>query len=189
MKVPLKKGGYMKRAIGTFVAFIFAAVVIPASSANAAPYCGITWGSLPKTAAPVANSGSIVNVRTGQQDCYDRMVVDITGLSAGYDVKYVSNVYAEGSGQIIPLTGGAKLQIVTKAPSYNPSTGASTYPGAVVNQPLPGVNLTGYQTFKSAKFAGSFEGQTTIGLGVRATLPFRVFQLDHRVVIDVAHQW
>lgn len=179
----------MKRVIGTFVALIFAAVAIPAGSVSAAPYCDITWGSLQKTAAVVANSGSIVNVRTGQQDCYDRMVVDITGMSAGYNVKYVSNVYAEGSGQLIPLTGGAKLQIVTKAPSYNPPTGAPTYPGAVVNQPLPGVNLTGYKTFKSTKFAGSLEGQTTIGLGVRARLPFRVFQFDHRVVIDVAHQW
>jgi hypothetical protein len=42
--------------------------------------------------------------------------------------------------------------------------------------------------------AGSFEGQTTIGLGVRARLPFRVFTLDgpgngSRIVIDVAHHW
>ena len=40
--------------------------------------------------------------------------------------------------------------------------------------------------------AGSFEGQTTIGLGVRARLPFRVFVLagpgsGSRLVVDVAH--
>lgn len=180
----------MKKLLGILIALGFIAIVAPTNSASAAaPYCGITWGSLPKAATVTTNPGSITNVRTGQQDCYDRMVVDVTGLSAGYDVKYVSNVYAEGSGQLITLTGGAKLQVVAKAPSYNPSTGASTYPGAVVNQTLPGVNLARYKTFKSAKFAGSFEGQTTIGLGVRATLPFRAFQLDHRVVIDVAHQW
>ncbi len=34
-------------------------------------------------------------------------------------------------------------------------------------------------------------GQSTIGLGVRARLPFRVGTLDNptRVVIDVAHHW
>ncbi|MFC9840093.1 hypothetical protein ACFVKB_40905 [Rhodococcus sp. NPDC127530] len=43
-------------------------------------------------------------------------------------------------------------------------------------------------------FTGSFEGQTTIGRGGRARLPFLVFTLDGpdsaaRVVIDVAHRW
>jgi hypothetical protein len=43
-------------------------------------------------------------------------------------------------------------------------------------------------------FDGSFEGQTQLGIGVRARLPFRVFSLDgpgtgSRLVIDVAHQW
>ncbi len=42
--------------------------------------------------------------------------------------------------------------------------------------------------------ASSLEGQTTIGVGVRARLPFRTFVLDgpgsnSRVVIDVAHRW
>jgi hypothetical protein len=115
------------------------------------------------------------------------MVLDITNPYAGYDVRYVSNVYADGSGDLIPLTGGAKLQIVSSS-SYHPETGIPTYPG-VSGQPLPGVNLTGYQTFRSAKFAGSFEGQSTIGLGVRAKLPFRVIKLDNRVIIDVAHTW
>jgi len=115
------------------------------------------------------------------------MVVDLNGPANGYNVQYVSEVYAEGSGQIIPLKGGAKLNVVVKNPAYN-QTGQPTYPG-VVGQPLPGINLTGYQTFRDAKFAGSFEGQTTIGLGVRARLPFRVFTLDNRLVIDVAHYW
>lgn len=28
-----------------------------------------------------------------------------------------------------------------------------------------------------------------VGSGVRARLPFRVFQLDNRVVVGVAHAW
>ena len=55
-------------------------------------------------------------------------------------------------------------------------------------------NVAGYSTFRQVAYAGSFEGQTTIGLGVRARLPFRVFTLagpgsDTRLVIDVAHHW
>jgi hypothetical protein len=56
------------------------------------------------------------------------------------------------------------------------------------------VTVTGYSTFRQVAYAGSFEGQTTIGLGVRARLPFRVFILEgpgtgSRLVIDVAHYW
>jgi hypothetical protein len=51
------------------------------------------------------------------------------------------------------------------------------------------VNLTGYRTFRDARFVGSFEGDTQIGLGVRARLPFRVWVADGRIVVDVAHNW
>ena len=45
--------------------------------------------------------------------------------------------------------------------------------------------------------AGSFEGQSTLGIGTRARLPFRVFMLlddpdaglATRLVVDVAHRW
>ncbi|XXC92426.1 hypothetical protein ACLLJJ_01895 [Streptomyces sp. A5-4] len=56
-------------------------------------------------------------------------------------------------------------------------------------QSLPGVNLTGYKTFKDTKFGASFEGQTQIGLGVRARLPFRVLQSGDKLTVDVAHTW
>ena len=51
-----------------------------------------------------------------------------------------------------------------------------------------------YRTFRQLADAGSFEGRTTIGLGVRAHLPFRVFTLARRgatsrIVVDVAHNW
>lgn len=177
----------MKKSLRAIVVGILTACIIPAAGASAAaPYCGITWGSLQK-AAGALNSSQITNVRTGQDGCYDRMVVDLNGPANGYDVQYVTDVHAEGSGQIIPLAGGAKLNIVVKSPAYDTS-GHPTYPG-VVGQPLQGVNLAGYPTFRDAKFAGSFEGQTTLGLGVRARLPFRVFTLGNRLVIDVANQW
>ncbi len=55
------------------------------------------------------------------------------------------------------------------------------------------VTVTGYRTFAQVAWAGSLEGQTTIGLGVRALLSFRVVVLPTpagtRVVVDVAHRW
>ncbi len=184
----LNKGGFMRKIILAILAAILAAISIFTATAtvNAAPRCDITWGSLPKSGGSMSTA-PLTNVRTGQNTCYDRMVFDFSGSAAGYRVQYVDNVYADPSGILIPLNGGAKLQIVALAPAYN-SSGTSTYPG-VVGKPLPGVNLTGYKTFRDAKFAGSFEGQTSVGLGVRARLPFRVFTLDSRLVVDVAHHW
>lgn len=51
------------------------------------------------------------------------------------------------------------------------------------------MNISGYSTFRDTRFGSTFEGQTQVAVGVRARLPFRVLQLDDRVVVDVAHSW
>jgi hypothetical protein len=181
-------GVIMKKALIVVLSFMFvvAGVFATTPQASAAPYCGITWGSLPKHGGGMSTV-PLTNIRTGQHECYDRMVFDFSGSASGYRVEYVTNVYADGSGQLISLNGGAKLQIIALASAYD-TNGSSTYPG-IVGKHLPGINLSGYQTFRDAKFAGSFEGQTTVGLGVRARLPFRIFTLNNRLVVDVAHRW
>jgi hypothetical protein len=151
--------------------------------------CPRGWGSLPEANSRMVQS-PITNVRTGRHACYDRLVVDLRGRAPGYDVRYVSTVRQDGSGFAVPLRGGAKLQIVVRAPSYDTS-GQSTYNPANRRELS---NVSGYSTFRQVAFAGSFEGQTTIGLGVRARLPFRVFTLagpgtSSRLVVDVAHHW
>jgi hypothetical protein len=170
---------------------------VPASQQAAATpsaYCGLRWGSLPKQAFGNAVAGSsqvpVRNVRAGQHACYDRLVVDVAGKVAGAFLRYVPNVAMDGSGTPVPLRGGAKLQVIVEAPAYDPQ-GHPTYVPANRREL---VNVTGYRTFRQVAWAGSFEGQTTIGLGVRARLPMRVFVLNgpgsgSRVVIDVAHRW
>lgn len=175
----------MKKVFIAACASLFVVLSVPFATAEAASYCGISWGSLPKASGNLSTA-PLTNIRTGKHDCYDRMVFDLNA-AAGYRAEYVSNLYADGSGQLIPLAGGAKLQVVVLAPAYD-NSGNPTYPG-VTGASLPGVNVAGYQTFRDTKFAGSFEGQTTVGIGVRARLPFRVFTLDNRVVVDVAHYW
>ncbi|GGX76005.1 AMIN-like domain-containing (lipo)protein [Streptomyces fructofermentans] len=161
-----------------------------AGAAATAVACQTGWGSLPKTAVD-ADLGSLTDIRTGRQACYDRMVFDVPTAGSdtiGYTVHYVDTFYQDPTGTRIPISGGAIIEVVVSAPSYDLETHEATYPGRG-GRPLPGVDLTGYRTFRDAKFGASFEGTTQIGLGVRARLPFRVFQLPDRLVVDVAHSW
>jgi hypothetical protein len=164
---------------------------VVASTADAAECPSVTWGSSPKTvlddtAPPL---GDVTNVRADRHPCYDRMVIDLNGTTAGYSVSYVTNVYTPGQGSLVPLRGGAKLSVVAYAPAYD-DNGRATYRPANRNEL---VNVSSFTTFRQIAYAGSFEGSTDFGLGVRARLPFRVFILNDanstRIVLDVAHTW
>jgi hypothetical protein len=159
--------------------------VMPAATAGAAtPYCGITWGSNEKSAQST-RSAELVGVRAGRNDCYDRLVFDASGPVDGFVVSYVDTVFEDPTAVPVPLRGGAKLAVTLSAPAYDES-GRSTY---VPANRAELVDTTGFQTFRQVAWAGSFEGITTVGLGVRARLPFRVFSLPNRIVVDVAHFW
>ena len=54
--------------------------------------------------------------------------------------------------------------------------------------------VTGFATFRQVAWAGSFEGSTTVGVGVRARLPFRASLLPgpgghSRILVYVARRW
>jgi hypothetical protein len=161
----------------------------PAGKAASVTTCATAWGSGAKSAAG-ANTKPLKNIRTSRHTCYDRMVFDIGSGpdKPGYHVGYVDAFHQDGSGERIAVGGGAILQIYVSAPSYDPASGRTVYAGKA-GQPLPGVNITGYRTFKDTKFGASFEGQTQVGLGVRGKLPFRVLQSGNQLIVDVAHNW
>ena len=149
--------------------------------------CSVRWGSLPK-AGPVMTTAVITDFRAGRHACFDRFVVDLTdgSVAGSYSVRYVPQVSFDGSGKPVPLRGGAFLEVITRAPVI--ATDSFFVNGTDL------VNVSGYRTFRQVAWAGSFEGQTTVGLGVRARLPFRVFELNgpgsgSRLVVDVAHRW
>ncbi|MEV0680513.1 hypothetical protein AB0I60_28760 [Actinosynnema sp. NPDC050436] len=166
-------------------AVVTALGVVAVPSASAAPAaCAVDWGSLPEQAQPTT-AGNLTNIRAGRQECYDRLVFDFRGDNDGYRVEYVDQVYADGSGHLVPLRGAGKLQVVLYSPAYD-ENGNPTYTFADRTEL---VDVTGYSTFRQVAWANSFEGHSMVGLGVRARLPFRVFALPGRLVLDVAHQW
>ena len=165
------------------------------ATAAAAPYCGITWGSVQKMST-AGTSAPIVGARTGRQTCYDRLVVDLAGKPApGYIVRYTNGLHGIGNGEPLAVSGGAVLTVTLIAPTYD-SSGRPTVSwrdGTHVVRPDQ-FTAGGYRTFRDLVYGGNFEGETALGLGVRARLPFRVFTLDGpggatRLVVDVAHRW
>ena len=165
----------------TVLAALLALVVMPLT-ASAAAACPTGWGSTPKVVAGMG-TGEIDTVRTGSAECYDRVVVQVDGPAAGYRAEYVDQVYADGSGQLVTVPGGARIQLTVNHPRYSgPAIGAHV------------ANVAGYPVLRSVVMAGSFEGQTTYGVGVRARLPMRMFVLagpggQSRIVLDVARSW
>ena len=159
---------------------------VPAPSpASAAPGCATRWGSLPEQVL-TGSTGRVTGVRAGRHACFDRIVLDVAGDLDGYAVRYVRQVRHDGSGEVVPLRGGARLQVTATAPVV-PTDSWFRADGRIVD-------TTGYRTLRDVAFAGSFEGSSAVGVGVRARLPFRVLLLDgpgdrSRLVVDVAHRW
>jgi hypothetical protein len=159
------------------------------SAAIGAPYCGISWGSLEKSGDALGAS-PVTDVRAGRHDCYDRLVIDVTGSRPGFQVRYVDPLVQDASGRVVPLAGGAALEIVMFAPVFDDSGRAYYHPATADRL----VDVTGWTAFRQVSYIGGFEGVLQFGLGVRARLPFRAFTLDgpgdhSRLVIDVAHRW
>lgn len=153
-------------------AAVAATLTIPGSSAQAAG-CAVTWGSKAKSVTNNVHR-TLYGVRAGQHACYDRLVLDLNAGGEGYGVRYVTAVRDQGRGSVVPLRGGAFLQIDDQS---------------MVTRRIPMPSVTGYRTFRQVAFGGSFEGYTTIGLGARARLPFRAFRYQNHLVVDVAHHW
>jgi hypothetical protein len=182
----------MKRLLRVLLALLFGlALVAPAATAaQAAPFCGITWGSLPKHAGTVAGQEYLTGIRAGRHACFDRLVLDVRGgRVSGYDVRYAP-VATVGQGRPIPLRGAGDLRIVADVHASTPG-GQVTYDPANDNE---AVNVSGFRTFRQVAWGGSFEGVSVVGLGVRARLPFRAFVVTgpgttSRLVVDVAHRW
>jgi hypothetical protein len=170
----------------------------PATTGTPAPACAATaaWGTGAEQLAG-SSTDALYLVRSGRHDCYDRVVFDINGPAAvGYSVGYVDVVGAEGTGNPITVPGHAALQVVVRAPELGADQGGHQ-PGRILaatgDYLVSPAQVASWPALRGVRFGGSFEGQCTFAVGVRDTLPFRVFTLldttnqVRRVVVDIAH--
>jgi hypothetical protein len=183
----------MRRFVGLLAALsltggVAAAVVASATPAGAATrqpaVCSTHWGTNAKHGG---SSGTvrtpILGVRAGEHGCFDRLVVDLGGgPKPPFSVQYVKHIIAQGSGRVLKVRGHARILIVVRGPA------GRHYRANAVNL----ADVSGFKTFRQVRGAGSFERVTSIGLGVRAKLPFRVLLFGSstsswRLVVDVAH--
>lgn len=185
----------MRRIVTTLLALLLGLTTTPLSTSTADaladPCAGLRWGSQAAGSLPVTPSTDpLVSLRSGRHDCFDRIVLDVDGNPGDYSVRYVDVVRSPFTGDVVPLRGGARLEVVVGHPAYDPEGG----PTLPVENPREAADVAGYPTLRQVAVAASFEGETTLGVGVRARLPFRVIALPGangtgRLVIDVAHRW
>lgn len=169
---------------GGMAAASVAATTPAAATTSRAAACSLNWGTNAKHRGSDATVATRVRaVRAGQHGCFDRLVIDLSGgRQPSFNARYVRRIVAQGSGRVLRVRGSAKILIVVRGPA------GAHYNANAVNL----ANVSGFKTFRQVRGAGSFERVTAIGLGVRAKLPFRVFELGSsqagwRIVIDVAH--
>jgi hypothetical protein len=165
-----------------------AAAALPAlaapgpAAAIARAACSTPWGTGARDKAQMVQT-KVRDVRAGKHACFDRLVIDLgPGRAPGYHIAYVRVFHAQGSGKVVRTAGHAKLLVNVRAPAalhFNAS-----------NRHL--VNVAGFVQFRQVAGLGSFEGITSIGLGLDTKKPFRVLEYrtaSHNfvLVIDVAH--
>jgi hypothetical protein len=150
-----------------------------------------SWGTGPQQGGSAMTTAPLYLVRAGRHECYDRVVLDLNGAEdVGYSAEYVPVVRADGSGRAVPVEGQAALQVVVRGPIW----GTDTQGHQPWRQPprvgADLVSATDWDALTGVKFAGTFEGQTTLAVGVREQRPFRVWVRSEpgyrHVVVDIA---
>jgi hypothetical protein len=171
----------MRKTLTTLVA---ATTILTMTGLLAPPSSARTvWDTTPVTVTHhVSPAPKVVNLRVGQHPTYDRVVIDLVGKMAGYDVRYVKTLRYDATGEQVPLKGNRFIQIrVTPAVAHD-AQGHSVYQGPQLEQ---------YQmpTLRGAAFIGDFEGVVSFGIALSHLDTFRVLEVTapNRIVIDVHH--
>jgi len=171
-------------AVTTILAGFSAAVVaLPAeATTTSGTACSTNWGTGLRQRDQLVQM-RVRAVRVGMHPCFDRLVIDLgTGRAPGFNVRYVAAFHADGSGELVPTSGKAKLLVIVEAPA------ASAFNAS--NRRI--ANVAGFAVFRQVTGLGSFEGITSMGIGLAAKTPFRLLEFRNsarkfELVIDVAH--
>lgn len=134
-------------------------------------------------ASAQTDTATMTGIRTGLNTGFDRVVLDMTGAQPSVSYKYVDDLIADGSGEIVWLTGEFFVSVVSTPARAHDDAGNPTYTGP---QKFRTRNL---RNVMAVAVTGDFEGYLSIGLGLRYQSWVRVFTLGSptRVVIDVGN--
>jgi len=144
---------------------------------------GVLAAASPAQGAAVVTP-TMTNIRTGLNTGFDRVVLDLTsGPAPSVSYQLVDELTADASGEIVWLTGEFFIEVFTTPAAAHDDNGNPTYPGPTK------FRTRNLRNVMAVAVTGDFEGQVTIGLGVRSRTAVNVFTLTapNRVVIDVAH--
>jgi hypothetical protein len=138
------------------------------------------FSTAPKTAPGSGGQVEVFGIATGCHASFDRFVIRGRFGTPRYDVRYVSKIVQDGSGNTVSLLGTKRIRVLVHNARAHTQSGGSLFSG--VRTPL-------CSNLRQVKRAGDFEGVVTFGLGLRRRTGFRVFRLTGptRIVIDVRH--
>lgn len=167
----------------------------PAPASKPAASCSEAggWSTAQDDGGSAMSRSAFYLARAGRHACYDRVVFDVNGSDdVGFVARYVPVVVADASGQAVPVPGRAALEVVVRAPIVDNFGHQPWRDQPRVGDPLiSATSLASFTSLRAVRFAGSFEGQTTIVVGVSQKRPFRVWSMREpgyqHVVLDIAH--
>lgn len=160
----------LRRALGALAA---ATLMLTGAIAAAAP------ASVAAQAIP-----TMTGIRTGLNPGFDRVVLDLTaGPAPAVRYELVDELIADGSGEIVWLTGEFFIAVTATPAAAHNDAGNPTYPGPRK------FRTRDLRNVMAVAITGDYEATLSIGLGVRSRTWVRVFTLTvpNRVVIDVGH--
>ena len=130
---------------------------------------------------PPVGYAELTVLRAGRHAGFDRVVFELNGpIPSYYSVRYVPVVRLDGSGAALRLRGSAFLEVVVRAPTHDQDYRPVLSPTRL---------RPDFPALREVNAPGSYEGQTTAGIGVTSKVGFRVLELANptRIVIDLAH--
>lgn len=151
-----------------------------AASATATPAAGSTAvATTTSVPATFPGNATLVDVRIGRNDGFDRIVFEFKDNLPAARVEYVTNPQACGSGKNVTYPGTAAVSIRFEHAQAHDDNGKLTIPATDV--PPQGTTILG------ATSSCDFEGIVTWIAGIKAKQPFTVTTLANppRVVVDI----
>ncbi|MEJ2856316.1 MULTISPECIES: AMIN-like domain-containing (lipo)protein [unclassified Saccharothrix] len=137
--------------------------------------------AVPAAATTTPVVPELTNIRVGAHDTFDRVVLDLNGSRPEFFIRCVDQLYYDGSGLPVSMPGSTFLEVRSFPAAAHDEWGNPTYTGP---RQFTTPSLSNVQ---AVAITGDYEGNLTIGLGMRQETWHRVFLLSSptRLVIDV----